>query len=48
MGRDLEPLWKASKPEWSHIVNAASLVMPDLEPGRIRVVRMRLKQIDDS
>lgn len=44
---DLEPHWNASKPEWSHMVNGASLTMPYLEPYLIQSVRMGLKQIDD-
>lgn len=44
---DLEAHWNASKPEWSQMVNGASLVMPYLEPYLIRVVRMGMKQIDD-
>jgi len=44
---DLEPHWNASKPEWSHMVNGASLVMPYLEPYLIRAERMGMKQIDD-
>ena len=44
---DLEPHWNPSKPEWSHMVNGASLVMPYLEPYLIQGIRRGLKQIDD-
>ena len=37
--RDLEPHWNASKPEWSHMVNGASLTMPYLAPYLLQVVR---------
>jgi hypothetical protein len=44
---DLEPLWNPAKPEWSHMVNGASLTMPYLEPYLIRSVRLGLDRIDD-
>jgi len=44
---DLEPHWNPSKPEWSHMVNGASLVMPYLEPYLIQCIRKGLPHIDD-
>ncbi len=44
---DIEPHWNAAKPEWSHMVNGASLVMPYLEPYLIQSVRAGMKQIED-
>ena len=45
--QDLEPHWNAAKPEWSHMVNGASLAMPYLEPYLIQAVRMGMKKIQD-
>lgn len=44
---DLEPHWNPTKPEWSHMVNGASLVMPYLEPYLIQAIRQGMKKIDD-
>lgn len=44
---DLEPHWNAAKPVWSQVVNAASLLMPYLEPYLIEAIREATKQIDD-
>ena len=44
---DLDPHWNPTKPEWGHMVNGASLVMPYLEPYLIQAIRKGLKQIDD-
>jgi hypothetical protein len=44
---DLAPHWNAAKPEWSHMVNGASLVMPYLEPYLIQCVRQGLPHIAD-
>lgn len=33
------PIWNKKKPEWSHMVNGASLAMPYLEPFLIKSVR---------
>jgi predicted metal-dependent hydrolase len=33
------PIWNEKKPEWSHMVNGASLAMPYLEPFLIKSVR---------
>ncbi len=44
---DLEPHWHPGRPEWGHMVNGASLVMPYLEPYLIQAIRLGLKQIDD-
>lgn len=43
----IDPVWNAAKPEWSHMVNGASLAMPYLEPFMIRVVREALPQVAD-
>jgi predicted metal-dependent hydrolase len=44
---DLKAHWNSNKPEWSQMVNGASLVMPYLEPYLIRSVRAGLSEIDD-
>lgn len=44
---DLAPHWNPAKPEWSQMVNGASLAMPYLEPYLIRAVRAGLASIDD-
>jgi len=44
---DLAPHWNAGKPEWSHMVNGTSLVMPHLEPYLIQCIRRALPQIED-
>lgn len=44
---DIRPHWKADEPEWSHMVNGASLTMPYLEPFLIDSVREALGRIDD-
>jgi predicted metal-dependent hydrolase len=44
---DIEPCWNPDKPEWSHMVNGASLAMPYLEPFLIKVVRLGLAHIED-
>jgi len=44
---DIDPHWNAAKPEWSHMVNGASLSMPYLEPYLIKSVRLGLAHIDD-
>lgn len=41
------PVWNKAKPEWSHMVNGASLAMPYLEPFLIRTMREAAKQLDD-
>lgn len=45
---DLEPIWKPDHPEWSHMVNGASLAMPYLEPFLIATIRDAMKEIDDE
>ncbi len=45
---DIEPHWKPDEPEWSHMINAASLTMPYLEPFLIDSMREALSQIDDE
>jgi predicted metal-dependent hydrolase len=44
---DVDPHWKADEPEWSHMVNGASLTMPYLEPFLIDSMREALHQVDD-
>jgi hypothetical protein len=43
----IEPVWHPGRPEWSHMVNGASLAMPYLEPFLIRTVSEALKQVSD-
>ena len=42
-----EAVWHPHRPEWSHMVNGASLVMPYLEPFLNRTLREALEHIDD-
>ncbi|MFT4569304.1 MAG: putative metal-dependent hydrolase [Hyphomicrobiaceae bacterium] len=44
---DIEPRWKSDDPEWSHMINGASLTMPYLEPFLIDSMRDALKHIED-
>lgn len=44
---DISAQWHPDKPEWSHVVNAASLLMPYLEPFLIDSVREALPHIED-
>ena len=44
----IDPVWHPQQPEWSHMVNGASLAMPYLEPFLIRNVREALPQISDE
>lgn len=44
---DIRARWNPAKPEWSHMVNGASLTMPYLEPYLIKCIRMALEHIDD-
>lgn len=39
----IKPQWNPARPEWSHMVNGASLVMPYLEPFLIKTVSEALK-----
>lgn len=45
---DSAPIWHAEQPEWSHMVNGASLAMPYLEPFLIKTIREAVAQIDDE
>ncbi len=45
---DLEPIWNPDQPEWSHMINGASLTMPYLEPFLIHSVREAASLIDDE
>ena len=44
---DLPPHWHPERPEWSQVVNAASLLMPYLEPYLIDAIREATKRIGD-
>jgi len=44
---DIDPHWKRDEPEWSHMINGASLTMPYLEPFLIDSMREALTHIDD-
>lgn len=44
---DIDPHWKKDEPEWSHMVNGASLTMPYLEPFLIDSMRDALEGIED-
>ncbi|MBF2754484.1 MAG: metal-dependent hydrolase [Gammaproteobacteria bacterium AqS3] len=43
----IDPVWHPGKPEWSHMINGASLTMPYLEPFLIRTVREAMQHITD-
>ena len=45
---DLDPQWKPGDPEFSAMVNGASLVMPYLEPFLIRTMREALPQVTNA
>jgi predicted metal-dependent hydrolase len=45
---DINPHWNEAKPEWSHMVNGASLAMPFLEPYLIRTMRKALPKINSK
>ena len=45
---DIYPVWNPKRPEWSHMVNGASLTMPYLEPFLIRSMSEGLKLITDK
>jgi hypothetical protein len=45
---DINPHWNKDKPEWSHMVNGASLVMPYLEPYMIRTLKKAYNKIDSD
>ncbi|MCR9277055.1 MAG: metal-dependent hydrolase [Pseudomonadaceae bacterium] len=42
------PIWHPEQPEWSHMVNGASLAMPYLEPFLIKTMREAVEQIEDE
>jgi len=44
---DIHPHWKPDEPEWSHMVNGASLTMPYLEPFLIDTMREAIQRVDD-
>ncbi len=41
------PIWNQQKPEWSHMLNGASLTMPYLEPFLIKNLREAIIKIED-
>lgn len=43
----IDPIWHPGRPEWSHMVNGASLTMPYLEPFLIKTVTEALRQVKD-
>ena len=43
----INPVWHPDRPEWSHMVNGASLAMPYLEPFLIKTVTEALKLVND-
>jgi len=43
----IAPIWNPHNPEWSHMVNGASLTMPYLEPFLIKTVREALEHVSD-
>ena len=45
---DLRAHWHPAKPEWSQMVNGASLLMPYLEPYLIEAIRDALPRITDE
>lgn len=45
---NLDAHWHPSRPEWSQIVNGASLLMPYLEPYLIQAIREALPRITDE
>jgi len=45
--QDLKPHWHATQPEWSQLVNSASLLLPYLEPYLIDNIRNALPHITD-
>ena len=47
-GDDIPPVWNPAMPEWSHMVNGASLAMPYLEPFLIKNLREALPQIEHA
>lgn len=44
----LDPVWHPGRPEWSHMVNGASLAMPWLEPFLIKTVSEAMRQVKDA
>ena len=47
-GTEIAPVWHPAMPEWSHMVNGASMTMPYLEPFLNRTMRAALEHIDDA
>jgi predicted metal-dependent hydrolase len=45
---DMDPAWIADKPEFAHMANGLSLLMPYAEPLFIRAVRSAFGDIDDD
>lgn len=45
---EIDAQWNKNKPEWSHMVNGASLAMPFLEPYLIRTMRKAYEKINSE
>jgi len=45
---DLTAHWNPSRPEWSQVVNAASLLMPYLEPFLIEAIREAIPRLEGA
>lgn len=43
----IDPIWNPTKPEWSHMLNGASITMPYLEPFLIRTMREAMNEVTD-
>lgn len=44
---DINPHWHPAMPEWSHMINGASLTMPYLEPFLIKSIQEAITKISD-
>ena len=44
---DINPHWHPREPEWSHVINGASLTMPYLEPFLIKTIQTAIPKITD-
>ena len=45
--KDFKPQWNPTKPEWSHIVNSVSVLLPYFEPYLIDSIRKATEHITD-
>ena len=48
LSEGIDAVWNPAKPEWSHMINGASLTMPYLEPFLIKSIREALPKIGDE